>query len=362
MENRLISAILKIKQNKDINTFDEASTKNEVVLRLLSILGWDPFNTQEVKPEYSIMGKRVDYSLRYAGSNKVFIEVKQMLEPLEKHQEQLLNYSFQEGVKLAILTNGLTWWFYLPLNEGSWEQRRFYTIDLYEQDPQDICKRFINFLSKENISSGKAIKSAEDFYKSQQKRKILQETIPKAWYKIISEPDKLLIELIVETTEKLCGFRPEDNNVEVYLKRNVLPSYQQLYDSATKLSKIPVERKKDKRTPPLESRKSKYDHNKPRELFVSTSKRTVRTWQDVLLGVCEILSERHPYDIEKFFKLDKYFSRDPRKLPKRPKEISSTGIFVETNLGAGAIMQRCKKIVELFGYSESDLRVVLEGE
>ena len=88
MENRLISAISKIKLNKDINTFDEASTKNEVVLRFLSILGWDPFNTQEVKPEYAIRGKRVDYSLRYAGSNKVFIEVKQMLEPLEKHQPQ----------------------------------------------------------------------------------------------------------------------------------------------------------------------------------------------------------------------------------------------------------------------------------
>jgi hypothetical protein len=38
---------------------------------------------------------------------------------------KLLNYSFQEGVKLAILTNGIAWWFYLPRHEGSGEYGSF---------------------------------------------------------------------------------------------------------------------------------------------------------------------------------------------------------------------------------------------
>jgi len=53
--------------------------------------------------------------------NKAFIEVEQTGTDLEQHQEQLLNYSFQEGVKLASLTNGVAWRFYLPLHEGSGE-------------------------------------------------------------------------------------------------------------------------------------------------------------------------------------------------------------------------------------------------
>ena len=63
----------------------------------------------------------------------MFIEVKRARVNLEDHQQQLLEYCFQEGVRLAVLTNGRTWWLYLPLQAGSWEQRRFLTIDLESQ-------------------------------------------------------------------------------------------------------------------------------------------------------------------------------------------------------------------------------------
>ncbi len=128
--------------------------------------------------------------------------VKRVGEDLEKHQEQLLNYSFQEGVKLAVLTNGITWWFYLPLHEGSWEQRKFYTIEIYDQDAEEISQKFWDFLSKENVVSGKAIVSAETIYKGRQKQHLIEITLPKAWNKIIKESDENFIELIAETTEK----------------------------------------------------------------------------------------------------------------------------------------------------------------
>ena len=128
MKEKLLQLIQQLKLDKRLVSFDEASTKQAVILRILSLIGWDTFNIDEVVPEYSIGGKKVDFSLRHSNANKTFIEVKKIGEDLEKHQEQLLNYSFQEGVKLSILTNGITWWFYLPLHEGSWEQRKFYTI------------------------------------------------------------------------------------------------------------------------------------------------------------------------------------------------------------------------------------------
>lgn len=109
MKERLSVFVERIKIDKKIFSYDESATKQAVILQLLSILGWNTFNIDEITPEYSVGGRNVDYSLRVGGSNKVFIEVKKVGEDLEKHQEQLLNHSFQQGVKLAVLTNGVTW-------------------------------------------------------------------------------------------------------------------------------------------------------------------------------------------------------------------------------------------------------------
>lgn len=221
MENRIKNLILDIRTNERIRTFDEATTKQEIVLHLLSELGWPIFNTEEVKPEYSIANRRVDYSLRINSSNKVFLEVKKVIEDLEAHQKQLLDYSFQEGVKLAVLTNGVTWWFYLPLSEGSWEQRKYFAIDVSQQDPDDTAKRFIDFLSRENVKTEAAITIAETLLKGRVKENEIRRNLPKAWDKIISGPDERLIELINETLEKICGHKAESDKIVIFINENV---------------------------------------------------------------------------------------------------------------------------------------------
>lgn len=221
----LLEFIKSIQRNQDLLIYDEASTKQAVVLPILSKLNWDIFNRNEVYPEYSTEGKRVDYSLRLMNSNKAFIEVKRISIDLESHTRQLLNYSFQEGVSLAILTNGITWWFYLPLNELNWEQRKFLTIELPEQDAEEIAKRFNEFLSKENINSGQSIESAHKIFKSKQRTFKIQETLPKAWNKIINEPDELFVELLSDATEKLCGYKPNEDTINNFIKNHITPKF-----------------------------------------------------------------------------------------------------------------------------------------
>jgi len=217
MKEKLTTFIENLRIDKRIMSFDEAATKQAVILKLLSILEWDTFNIEEVRPEYSVGSKSVDYSLRIANSNKVFLEIKRIGENLEKHQEQLLNYSFQEGVKLATLTNGVTWWFYLPLYEGNWEQRRFYTIDIRQQESTEASIKFIDFLSKDNIATGKAIQNAETIYKSRKKQTKIKNALPDAWNKIIFEDNELMIDLLSETTEKICGYKPDSDVVKHFL-------------------------------------------------------------------------------------------------------------------------------------------------
>ena len=89
MKDKVISFIESLKSDRRIETFDEAATKQAIVLRLLSLLGWNTFNISEVTPEYSVGTKRVDYSLRINNSNKVFIEVKRFNEDLRNAKKMI---------------------------------------------------------------------------------------------------------------------------------------------------------------------------------------------------------------------------------------------------------------------------------
>ena len=113
MKKQIDTFIKDLKSNKKLNTFDEASTKQAVVLRLLSFLDWDIFNVDEVSPDYAVNSFKASYSLRINNSNKIFIEVKRINEKLDNHQKSLLGFASREGVNISILTNGIIWWFYL---------------------------------------------------------------------------------------------------------------------------------------------------------------------------------------------------------------------------------------------------------
>lgn len=353
MSEKLLQLINQLKSDKRLVSFDEASTKQAVILRILSLIGWDTFNIDEVVPEYSIAGKKVDFSLRHSNANKTFIEVKKIGEDLEKHQEQLLNYSFQEGVKLSILTNGITWWFYLPLHEGSWEQRKFYTIEIYDQNAEEIVGRFIDYLAKENVISGKAITNAEAIYESRQKKYLIKETLTKAWNKLISEPDELLIDLIAENTEKLCGYKPDHSTVEDFISANL---------SEIEISHRPgIERKVDLPRRKVSTGKIESYIGKSVTAFTFKNRRyEVRFWKDILIKICNLMNSIHRNDFERVLSLQgrkrPYFTKNANEL-RIPEKIEGTDIFVEINLSANSIVKMCLDVLSLFGYSEEDFNI-----
>lgn len=218
-ENRLlhlIKCIEDIRKYTTIFSFDEAETKQKITSRILDALGWNMFS-EEVKPEYAVGSQRVDFSLRIKSENLVFIEVKKPAESLEnpKHQEQLLEYSFKQGVASAILSNGVTWWFYLPLQPGMWENRRYCTIDIMKDEIEDIVRLFTELLSKDTVGSGNANKSAESMFERHKKTKQIMMSLPEAWNKIVTDRNTLLIDLLEETAAKICEFEPDSVEIEL---------------------------------------------------------------------------------------------------------------------------------------------------
>ena len=82
MAEMISRAVEQIKKTVLLTSLDESSTKQSVVLRLLSLCGWDPFDPSQVVPEYTVGTRRVDFALQPGSVNTVFIEVKRPSENL----------------------------------------------------------------------------------------------------------------------------------------------------------------------------------------------------------------------------------------------------------------------------------------
>lgn len=201
-----------IKANPRVVIFDEAATKQAIILPLLHLLGWNTHCVDEVIPEFLIENRKVDYSLHDNG-HFIFLEVKRIGEDLERYEKQLLEYCFLKGVEFAILTNGTIWWLYLPMKRADWQARKFASLDLSQEDTLHVAQLFVDLLSKGNATT---LGNAEAMYRSRS----IAETLPRAWNKLITQPALTLLEQFSETAKEMCGYIPAADEVKHFLKEN----------------------------------------------------------------------------------------------------------------------------------------------
>lgn len=199
MKDVLHEIAIKLKKGEFKN---ESEISRGVVLRILSQLGWNHFDTSEISSEYSLGGRRVDYAL-FCGKKRpiVFIEVKQPGNT-ENADRQLFEYAFHEGIPLAVLTDGVTWSFYLPGEQGSYEDRRVYKLDLIERSAEEAVEKLIRYLRKDRIKTGDALTDARSDYNNKSRLKEAKEAIPEAWEELVCSEDDFLLELLSKSVEK----------------------------------------------------------------------------------------------------------------------------------------------------------------
>jgi predicted type IV restriction endonuclease len=373
MKQQIESFIDELRSNKKMPTFDEASTKQAVVLRLLSFLGWDIFDVEEVYPDYSVNSHSVTYALRAKNSNKVFIEVKRAQEKLDNHQKHLVNFAIQEGVELSILTNGAIWWFYLISAEGDWQQKWFFSIDFLKQKSDHIAPQLIDLLTKDKISKGQALKAANALHQ-EKKQKFAADFIPQAWNQIISQPNKIFVELLSDTTEKLCGYKVESAQIGKYLKKHL---DKWLMEASSDTSMAPPAKtietqiieeetiSKDSVTTKAETKKkpASYEGKTIKSFTFNGQTYKVRQWEEVLIKLCDNFAVKHKDDFEKVLWIsgeDKtYFSLYEDQL-SIPEKINKTDIYLETKLSPNEIVKTAKLLLIEFGYSPDKLIIAAE--
>ena len=373
MQKQILSFIKELKSNKKLSSFDEASTKQAVVLRMLSFLGWDIFNIDEICPDYAANSSHVSYALRIGDSKKIFVEVKRISEKLDDHQKKFVETASAEGADIAVLTNGVAWWFYLTSSNGSWKQKWFYSIDLFSQEPDAFFPQLVDLLTMNKVSKGQALKTAKNLFRAK-KQKMAADFLPKAWNQIISQPNKIFIELLSLQTEKLCGYKVDIKSIETFMGEHVnewlisdIPSAVTAPPSTSLETEI--FESEDKFTPKTSKSIGNNENAKKFESYTDKSIKSfsfigyshiVRTWDEVLPILCEYLASTHEKDFEKVLWISDnqkpYFSRYSDQL-RIPEKIQDTDIYLETKMIPDEVAKTALKLIEAFGYGQDDLSI-----
>ena len=194
-----------------------------IVLRVLSELGWDTYEPAVVWPEYQTRGGRADFALCHPPSKPaIFIEVKHV-GGAEGAVQQALHYASHCSVPFVVLTDGRTWSFYLPAEQGDYDDRRVCKLDLYERAAGEAAETFRCYLTQRNVTSGKALGSARTEYRNRKRRSQAKAAIPEAWRELVHKRDSRLLEILADAVESKIGFPPDAGDVREFLAGAAAP-------------------------------------------------------------------------------------------------------------------------------------------
>jgi hypothetical protein len=215
LETTLADITTKLREGRFPN---EQAISQGIVLRILQELGWTTWDVSLVWPEYQTGEGRADFALCHPPNKPaVFIEVK----PPGKAEDavrQALDYAFHSGgVPVVVLTDGKTWSFYLTMEQGTYDERRVYKLDLFEREPSEAAAKLTQYLNHSNVKSGQALESAREEYRNRNRAAQARAAIPAAWQELIGKGDELLVELLASAVESKAGVKPEEDDVLGFL-------------------------------------------------------------------------------------------------------------------------------------------------
>lgn len=147
-----IAAHIEHVKNAGVHCATEETTKQALILPLLGILGFSPYDPTRVKAEYGAdfpgakASERVDYALFSGGLPVMFVEAKAFAQELTNHCPQLsCYYNATPEVTVAAITNGREWRFFTDLvNKNIMDREPFLTVhfDAPREDAAEQLERF----------------------------------------------------------------------------------------------------------------------------------------------------------------------------------------------------------------------------
>lgn len=176
---------------------DEQHVRYSLVGRICKELGWNIWNPAEFYTEYPVkkyppqevtteLRGRVDVALFLADKRtdkaEVFIEVKspgRLQYELQSGEIQLQRYNYWDKAAICILTDGITWRFYLPSEGGSFDSTLFNEFHILNDSVEIICQTLDKVLRRDNFRK-QAVQTASGMYEELGKTRLIHKVKNKA--------------------------------------------------------------------------------------------------------------------------------------------------------------------------------------
>lgn len=171
----------KCKSVSDKITSEEA-TKNTLVMPFIKMLGYDPFDLNEVVPEFTAAigeykDRRVDYAIMSEGKPIIIIECKPYGDELNSLKcAQLMTYFIGCEARVAILTDGNRYLFFSDLEEPNKMDSKPYMEFVLEKPDSSLIPE-LKKLMKGNFNIDEALNSASLLKYTREFKRIMAEQL-----------------------------------------------------------------------------------------------------------------------------------------------------------------------------------------
>lgn len=146
-----ISKFVPVLQEALKKEIKEADTRIIIDDILQEVFEYDKYF--EVSAEQMIKGTYADYEIKLDDEKRIIIEVKSISTSLKPtHLRQAVNYAASEGIRWAILTNGVAWEVYKVIIDKQVDKRAFFKFNLINMSDRDVESLY--FLTKSAFSKG----------------------------------------------------------------------------------------------------------------------------------------------------------------------------------------------------------------
>jgi len=207
---------------------NEEQIRFSLIGRILSELGWDIWNPEEVYTEFPVAkmedNTKVDIAL-FIRTNlpAVFIEIKghtKIDQNLSNIEKQLRDYNRNNTATFTIITDGQQWRFYFSQTQGEFSDKCYRTIDLVKDDYQQIEDEFIQLLSREKIETGEAKNIAEKYLELSSKERAIKDSLSEANKLIDNNP---LLNKVQATQQSVWsrGYTVSETEVLAFLQKSL---------------------------------------------------------------------------------------------------------------------------------------------
>ncbi len=133
----------------------EQDTKRVLITPALEALGWDIYDTEEVRNEYrhKSADNPVDYALFLNRSPVLFVETKPLGQSLDDRKWilQTINYANAAGVDWCVLTNGAEYRIYKVHAQVEADEKLFTAVSIETPSNLEGAARVLQLLSRENM-------------------------------------------------------------------------------------------------------------------------------------------------------------------------------------------------------------------